>query len=97
MAIIYMKKTKDKKILKKFRSEVPKGLFRVPVSITREMEAWFQNLSSEMKATGGYKLPKSYILRSILNSIMKLEIDVSGIKTEKDLEKKILEALKKYK
>jgi hypothetical protein len=93
----YTKSKKGKKISKKFRSEVPKGLFRVPVSITREMEVWFQNLSNEMKATGGYKLPKSYILRSILNSIMKLEIDVSGIKTEKDLEKKILEALKRYK
>ena len=80
----------------KFRSEVPKGLFRIPISITREMELWLQNLSNEMKATGGYKLPKSYVIRSMINALMKLKIDVSGVKSEKDLEEKIVEAIKKY-
>ena len=82
--------------MKKFRSEVPKGLFRIPISITREMELWLQNLSNEMKATGGYKLPKSYVIRSMINALMKLKIDVSGVKSEKDLEEKIVEAIKKY-
>jgi hypothetical protein len=82
--------------MKKFRSEVPKGLFRVPISITREMEMWLQGLSNEMKATGGYKLPKSYVIRSMINALMKLKIDVSGVKSEKDLEEKIVEAIKKY-
>ena len=82
--------------MKKFRSDVPKGLFRIPISITREMELWLQNLSNEMKATGGYKLPKSYVIRSMINALMKLKIDVSGVKSEKDLEEKIVEAIKKY-
>ena len=82
--------------MKKFRSEVPKGLFRVPISITGEMELWLQNLSNEMKTTGGYKLPKSYVIRSMINALMKLKIDVAGVKSEKDLEKKIVEAIKKY-
>ena len=82
--------------MEKFRSEVPKGLFRIPISITREMELWLQNLSNEMKATGGYKLPKSYVIRSMINTLMKLKIDVSGVKSEKDLEEKIVEAIKKY-
>ena len=75
---------------------MPKGLFRIPISITREMELWLQNLSNEMKATGGYKLPKSYVIRSMINALMKLKIDVSGVKSEKDLEEKIVEAIKKY-
>jgi hypothetical protein len=83
--------------MKKFRSEVPKGLFRVPISISKEAESWLQSLSNEMKVTGGYKLPKSYIMRSILSAIMKLKIDVSGIKSEKDLEERIREAIKKTK
>ena len=82
--------------MKKFRSEVPKGLFRVPISITGEMELWLQKLSNEMKTTGGYKLPKSYVIRSMINALMKLKIDVAGVKSEKDLEKKIVEAIKKY-
>lgn len=86
-----------RKVMKKFRSEVPKGLFRVPISISKETESWLQGLGNEMKMTGGYKLPKSYIMRSILNAIMKLKIDVSGIKSEKDLEKRIREAIKKKK
>ncbi len=82
----------------KFRSEVPKGLFRVPISITKSMDSWLQELSSRMKASGGYKLPKSYILRALLSAVMKLKgIDVSGVKTEEELADRILDAIKQYK
>ncbi len=81
----------------RFRSEVPKGLFRVPISITKEMEDWLQGLSNEMKFSGGYKLPKSYIIRALLEAAMSLRIDVSGVKTEEDLEKRIKEAVKRHK
>ncbi len=81
----------------RFRSEVPKGLFRVPISITKSMEKWLQDLSSEMKSSGGYKLPKSYIIRALLDAAMKLNIDVVQIKTEEELVKRILKAIKHYK
>ena len=80
----------------RFRSEVPHGLFRVPISITKEMEAWLQDLSSQMKSSGGYKLPKSYIIRALLNAAMSLKIDVSGVKKEEELVKMIKEAIKRY-
>ncbi len=82
----------------RFRSEVPKGLFRVPISITKGMDAGLQDLSSRMKASGGYKLPKSYILRALLSAVMKLKgIDVSGVKTEDELTVRILDAIKQHK
>ena len=81
----------------RFRSEVPKGLFRVPISITKDMEAWLQDLSSKMKSGGGYKLPKSYIIRALLNAAMQLNIDVTGIKTEEELVKRLLKAIRQYK
>jgi len=81
----------------RFRSEVPKGLFRVPIAITKEMESWLQKLSSEMKSSGGYKLPKSYIIRALLDAAMTLDPDVSGVKTERDLAKRIAAAIKKKK
>jgi hypothetical protein len=81
----------------KFRSEVPKGLFRVPISITKEMESWLQGLGNQMKSSGGYKLPKSYIYRAVLNAVMELEIDVTGVKTEYELVDRIRKAMKKYK
>jgi len=82
---------------KKFRSDVEKGLHRVPITISKEMEEWFYKVSLEMKEKGGYKLPKSYIIRAILNAVMRLKIDLKNIKSEKDLEEKIVEAVKKYK
>lgn len=81
----------------RFRSEVPKGLFRVPISITKEMEGWLQDLSNEMKSSGGYKLPKSYIIRALLEAAMTLKIDVSKVKTEEELVKRIKEAIKRHK
>jgi hypothetical protein len=81
----------------RFRSEVPKGLFRVPISISKDMERWLQELSTRMKSSGGYKLPKSYIIRALLDAAMQLDIDVSEIKTEGELVKRILKAIKQYK
>jgi len=81
----------------RFRSDVSKDLFRVPISITKEMESWLQEFSNTMKVTGGYKLPKSYVIRSLLDAIMKLKIDAQGVKTEGELVKRILRAIKKYK
>ena len=87
----------QKKAVGRFRSEVRKDLFRIPISITKDMASWLQGLSNTMKATGGYKLPKSYVLRSLLNAAMELGIDVSGVKTEEELEKRFLGAIKRYK
>jgi len=78
----------------RFRSEVPSGLFRVPISITKDMEKWLQNLANEMKSSGGYKLPKSYIIRALLDAAMTLKIDVSGVKNEEELVKRIHSAIK---
>lgn len=82
--------------MSRFRSEVPKNLFRVPISITKEMDAWLQELSSRMKSSGGYKLPKSYIIRALLDAAMKLKIDVLGVKTEDELVERIREAVRNY-
>ncbi len=82
---------------KRFRGDVRKDLFRIPVTITPEIDEWLESLRSRMKKSGGYKLPKSYILRAILDSMMDLKIDVMGIKTEKDLKVRVSEAVAIYK
>jgi len=39
-------------------------------------------------------LPRSYIIRALINVFMKLDIKVEGVKTEKDVERRILDAIK---
>lgn len=83
--------------MSRFRSEVRKNLFRIPISITKDMDEWLHNLSRTMKASGGYKMPRSYIIRALLDAIMNLDIDLTEIKTEEELESRIMSAIKKYK
>ena len=86
------RKVKD---YKRFRSEVEKGLHKVTITISDGALDWFYELSRRMKKNGGYKLPRSYIIRALINVSMKLDIDVKGVKTEKDLEERIIRGCKK--
>jgi len=81
---------------KRFRSEVKKGLRKVTITISDEALDWFHELSKMMKNKRGYKLPRSYIIRALINVFMKLDINVGGVRTEKDLEERILQAIKKH-
>jgi len=80
---------------KRFRSEVEKGLHKITVTISDEALDWCYELSKLMKKNGGYKLPRSYIIRALINACMKLDINVKGVKTEKDLEERIIRSYQK--
>jgi len=81
---------------KRFRSEVRKGLHKVTITISDEAIDWFYELSRKMREKRGYKLPRSYIVRALINIFMKLDINVEGVRTERDLEERILDAIRKY-
>ena len=81
---------------KRFRSDIEKNLFRVPIFLDKETHDWLYNLSILMKINGGYKLPKSYIIRSLVNAFMRLKVNFKDIKSETDLEKRILQSLRKF-
>ena len=78
---------------KRFRADVEKNLFRIPIFLDKKTNDWFYNLSISMKINGGYKLPKSYIIRSLVNAFMRLKINFKNVKTKIDLEKRILQSL----
>jgi len=80
---------------KRFRSEVEKGLRKVTITISDGALDWFHELSRTMKNRRGYKLPRSYIIRALINVFMRLDINVGGVRTEKDLEERISQAIKK--
>ena len=83
--------------MKRFRSDVEKNLLRVPITINKTQDEWLDKLRKTMQQSRGYKLPRSYIIRALLNTAMKLDIDVTGVKTERELRDRISEAIKGYK
>jgi len=52
---------------KRFSPEVKTGLHKVTITISDEALDWFHELSKLMKKNGGYKLPRSYIIRALIN------------------------------
>jgi len=81
---------------KRFRNDIEKNLFRIPISLDKDTYNWLYNLSISMKISGGYKLPKTYIIRSLINAFVRLKVDCKNIRTQTDLEKRILQSLREF-
>ena len=79
---------------KRFRSDVKKGLRKITVTVSDESLEWFHLLSSTMKKNGGYKLPRTYIIRALISVAMSTGVNVQGVRTERQLERRILHAFK---
>lgn len=83
---------------KGFRGEIDRSkYFRFPLTLPESMDTWLHDLGTQMRAQGGLKMPKSYILRSVIKALMRLDIDISDVKTEEEIEERILMAMDKLK
>jgi hypothetical protein len=71
--------------------------YRFHIPMTENQIKFLDELGMEAKRTGGYKLAKTVIIRACLEALKKLPINLRGVKTEKDLTERILEAAKRYK
>lgn len=77
--------------------EKKQDYFRVPITMPSDMVAFLENLGIECKRAGGHKVANTEIVRSLIRLLMDMNIDLSGIKTEDDLDMKIKEAARRYK
>ncbi len=68
---------------------------RVNLTLPDELDRVLQEFGNDARATGGYKLPKTMIMRALVRLLMKLDVDPSGVKTEEELLERILQATKK--
>ncbi len=68
---------------------------RVNLTLPDKLDRVLQELGNDARATGGYKLPKTMIMRALVRLLMKLDVDPSGVKTEEELLERILQATKK--
>ncbi len=73
-----------------------KQMLWTSAKITKQHLCFLDNISKEAKFSGGKKLSRALILRSVLGVAKKLNIDVDGIKTEEELERRVLIALKNH-
>jgi hypothetical protein len=77
--------------------EKKQDYFRIPITMPSEMVSFLENLGIECKRSGGHKLANTEIVRTLIRMMMDLDVDLSGIKTEEELEARIKEAVKRYK
>ena len=68
---------------------------RVNLTLPDKLDRVLQELGNDARATGGYKIPKTMIMRALVRLLMTLDVDPSGVKTENELFNRILQAIKK--
>jgi len=66
------------------------------VALSKENLCFMETISKKAKFTGGKKFSRSSIIRTVVEVSRKLNIDVSNVKTEKELENRFIEALRCY-
>ena len=69
---------------------------RVNLTLPDELDRALQELGNDARATGGYKIPKTMIMRALVRLLMRLDVDPSGVKSEEELLERILQAVKKF-
>ena len=72
-------------------------VFKVHVPMDKELTKYLENLGIEARASGGFRIPKTDIIKACVRAVMELNVDVDGVKTEEDLVKRIRQAIKKQK
>ena len=70
---------------------------RVNLTLPDDLDRVLQKVGNDARASGGYKIPKTLIMRALVRLLMELNVDPSGVKTEEEFLDRILEAVKKKK
>jgi hypothetical protein len=77
------------------KTEKKADYFRINMTLPSSLDAYLDQVGSYARATGGFKLPKTAIIRSLIRFMQKAGVDCAGLKTEEEVEKKLLELIKK--
>ena len=69
--------------------------FKITLTIPTDLDKELSALGHEAREKGGHKLAKTLILRALVRMLKKLEVDVTGVKTEDEFYERLLEAVKR--
>ena len=68
---------------------------RLNLTLPDELDRMLQEFGSDARAAGGYKIPKTMIIRALIRLLMTLEVDLNGVRTEEDLLRSLLLSIAK--
>lgn len=70
----------------------------VNVTLSDELDEFLQNVGTEVRKSGGYKLPKTLILRGLARVLQEMvaakKIDLCEVKTEEDFVERLRQAMR---
>lgn len=69
--------------------------FRINLTLPEALDRFLEEVGMEARATKGYKLPKTLIVRALVRMMGELDVDVSGVKTEDELLDRLIDAAKR--
>jgi hypothetical protein len=67
------------------------------IGLTKKQVCYLGGLSKTSKFSGGRKISRMAIIRSLLLACKDFEIDVSGVKSEQELYERVLSAFDRHK
>ncbi len=68
---------------------------RVSLTLPDELDRALQKLGSDIRVMGGYKMPKTTIIRALIRLLMTLELDLTNVKTEDKFLECVIQAARK--
>lgn len=71
------------------------AMIKLSVFLNRQEDAYLENLSSIAKFSGGKKISKTKLVENMVKAFSNTELDVSGVKTDEELLKRLNAQLRK--
>lgn len=71
--------------------------FWTTVALDKKQAHFLDNTSKNARFTGGRKLSKTAIIRTLIRVAKRLDVNANEVKSEEQLEKRFLAAFEKYK
>ena len=69
--------------------------YHLSVTVPVELVKYLEWVGLEARRSGGLRLPKASIVRALLNVLVRMDVDVSGVTTQQELEERIWGAMEK--
>ena len=69
-------------------------MIKLSVFLSREEDAYLENLASTAKFSGGKKISKTRLIEAMVRALSTTELDVRGVKTDEELLERVTAQLR---